>query len=79
MDNHKVILDEDQMTPEERLDALAEVLAEGILHLGESGELAALLREPLPGSEPPAAAPASQYPLTTPVERRQESSSGCGG
>ena len=58
------------MTPEERLDALADVLAEGILHLGESGELAALLREPLPGAEPPAAASASQNPLTTLAERR---------
>lgn len=59
----------EDLSPEERLDALAEVLAEGILCLGESGELAALLQEPLPGSEL-AAASTSQNPLTTLGERR---------
>lgn len=29
----------DEMTPEERLDALAEVLAEGIICLGDKGQL----------------------------------------
>lgn len=70
MENHQHHLNPGEMTPEDRLDALAEVLAEGILCLGESGELSALLQEPLPDSEPPAAAPASQNPLTTLGERR---------
>lgn len=60
----------EEMSSEDRLDALAEVLAEGILCLGESGELAALLQEPLPGSEPPATAPASQNPLPRLAEGR---------
>jgi hypothetical protein len=63
-------LDPEQMTPAERLDALAEVLAQGVLHLGESGELAALLQEPSPGSEPPATAPTSPNPLTKSALRR---------
>ncbi len=63
-------LDPENMTPAERLDALAEVLAQGILHLGESGELAALLQEPLPGSEPLKAAADSQEPLTVSADRR---------
>lgn len=62
--------DSQEMTPEERQDALADVLAECILRLGESGELAALLQEPLPGSQPPATVPASQNPLTTSGNRR---------
>ena len=34
----QLYISSDKMTPEERLDALAEVLAEGILHLAENDE-----------------------------------------
>lgn len=36
MENRYAALSPDKLTPEERLDALAEVLAEGILHLAEN-------------------------------------------
>lgn len=38
MENRYAALSPDKLTPEERLDALAEVLAEGILHLAENDE-----------------------------------------
>lgn len=38
MENRYAALSPDNLTPEERLDALAEVLAEGILHLAENDE-----------------------------------------
>lgn len=41
----------EEMTPEERLDALAEVLAEGFLHLAATGALADLLAESDASSE----------------------------
>ncbi|MBI4376143.1 MAG: hypothetical protein HY549_06795 [Elusimicrobia bacterium] len=39
MGNYRPHLNPDDMTPEERLDALAEVLAEGVLYLAENGLL----------------------------------------
>ena len=44
--------DFDQLKPDERLDALAEVLAEGFLHLVMTGQLAELLAEPIGGAIP---------------------------
>ena len=46
MENRYAALTPDKLTAEERLDALAEVLAEGILHLAENGEPL-----PLPAAE----------------------------
>lgn len=34
-----LLLEPEEMTPEQRLDALAEVLAEGFLHVAARGEL----------------------------------------
>lgn len=48
MEHHRHCLDPDEMTPEDRQDALAEVLAEGFLHLLENGLLETILE-----GEPP--------------------------
>lgn len=40
------------LTPEERLDALAGVLAEGILHLAVAGQLEEILANSAPGTLP---------------------------
>lgn len=58
MENRYAALSPDKLTPEERLDALAEVLAEGILHLAENDE-------PLPR---PAAETSSLERRSGPVE-----------
>ena len=39
MSDHRHYLDPNDMTPEERLDALAQVLAEGIIYLADRGQL----------------------------------------
>jgi hypothetical protein len=39
-------IDPDDLSPEHRMDALARVLAEGIVALAESGQLNSLLAEP---------------------------------
>lgn len=46
--NYRLQIHSDDMTPEERLDALAEVLAEGFLHLVENGLLKEVLKDPPP-------------------------------
>ena len=39
MSDHRHCLDPNDMSPEERLDALAQVLAEGIIYLADKGQL----------------------------------------
>lgn len=55
----------DELSPEERMDALAEILAEGIISLSEDGQLESLLIEPLPRfrrfGKPLASAPETPY------------------
>lgn len=48
MANHPYRWDPRSMTPEERQDALAEVLAEGFIHLVENGLIEDVLKDPSP-------------------------------
>ena len=51
MGNHRQCIDSGEMSPEDRQDALADVLAEGFLYIVQNGLLEEVLTDPSPDAE----------------------------